>query len=717
MGQNNKNEITIALAGNPNSGKTTIFNALTGARQHVGNYPGVTVEKKEGKCNYKDYKIKVVDLPGTYSLTAYSLDEVVARKFLIEERPDVVVDIIDSSNLQRNLYLATQLAELGIPFILCLNMSDIAKKKGLRLDENLFSRLIGCEIVFTVGHKKEGIEALFEKIITVATGESKIKPVQVNFGKEIENELEKLLEIIKKDKSLTQKVSARYISIKLLENDKEELEHIKGSSIEQEAIYQIEESTKHLEMIFGEDVEGRIVDMRYGFIKGVVKESARQLERHKLDVSDKIDKILTNRILGLPIFAFFMWLIFKMTFTLAEKPMEWIESFFGWFGELIGNVIPEGIINSLIVDGIIGGVGGVLVFLPNILILFIAIAILEDSGYMSRAAFIMDRIMHKFGLHGKSFIPMLIGFGCTIPAYMGCRILESKRDRLVTMHVNTFMSCGARLPVYVLFAGAFFPKEAAGNIIFIIYILGIVIAVAMAKIFSKVRFRGESAPFVMELPPYHLPTIKGILIHMWEKGKLYLKKAGTIILAVSIIMWVLMSFPKVTSYSKDYYKLINGIETSNQIEEIKENKIEDFENERATEDLSYSFAGRIGKAIEPVIKPLGFDWRLGIGLFAGFAAKEVIVSTLGTVYSVGEADEESETLRDKLRNDIAYSPLIAFSLMIFVLLYFPCIAAMVVFYKETKSLKEVLFQMIYTTALAYIMALIVYQGGSLLGLG
>ena len=629
----------------------------------------------------------------------------------------MVVDIIDSSNLQRTLYLATQLAELGIPLILCLNMSDIAKKKGLRLDENMLSKLTGCEVVLTVGNKNEGIKDLFEKIIMLITEESTIRPVQVNLGKEIENELEKFIEIIKKDYSLTKKVSARYISIKLLEGDKEELGHIKGSSIEEEIIEQIEKSTKHLEMVFGEDLEGRIVDMRYGFIHGAVKESASQLERHKLDVSDKIDNILTNRILGLPIFAFFMWLIFKMTFTLAEKPMEWIESFFGWLGEIIGNVIPAGILNSLIVDGIIGGVGGVLVFLPNILILFIAIAILEDSGYMSRAAFIMDRIMHKFGLHGKSFIPMLIGFGCTIPAYMGCRILESKRDRLITMHVNTFMSCGARLPVYILFAGAFFPKEAAGNIIFIMYMLGILVAVFMAKLFSKVRFRGESAPFVMELPPYHIPTIKGILIHMWERAKLYLKKAGTIILAASIILWALMSFPKVTSYSKDYNELINEIEISTQAEEIKEEITSNLENEKATEDLSYSFAGMIGKTIEPVIKPLGFDWRLGIGIFAGFAAKEVVVSTLGTVYSIGEADEESGTLRDKLRNDSVYSPLIAFSFMIFVLLYFPCIAAMVVFYKETKSLKEVLFQITYTTALAYILALIVYQGGMILGLG
>jgi ferrous iron transport protein B len=711
-----KKKLTVAFAGNPNSGKTTIFNAITGAKQHVGNYPGVTVEKKEGGCDYKGYRLHIVDLPGTYSLTAYSLDEVVARNFLIDERPDMVVDIIDASNLERNLYLATQLMELDIPVILCLNMSDIAKAKGLRVDEEKLSQLMGAHVVCTVGNKKEGIDELLEAILQVAQKGAIRDEVRVRYGREIEEEIGKLEDILRGDSNLIQRASTRYLSIKLLENDEEEVKRIEGSPVEGQLKEQLHRSRTHLEAILGEEVEGRIVDRRYGFIHGALKEATHRVVEHGLDVSDKIDRVLTHKVLGLPIFAGFMWLVFKLTFVIAEKPMEWIEIGTEWLGGAVGGLLPEGLLNSLIVDGIISGVGGVLVFLPNILLLFIAIAILEDSGYMARATFIMDRIMHKLGLHGKSFIPMLIGFGCTVPAYMGARTLENRRDRLLTMHVNTFMSCGARLPVYVLFCGAFLPRNA-GNVIFSIYMLGIVIAVVMAKLLSKFRFSGPSAPFVMELPPYHVPTIRGIFIHMWERGSLYLRKAGTIILLVSIVMWALMSFPQVTSYSKDYEGLAARAETIQQSQEDLDKTLAALENERAAEELAYSVGGRIGKGLEHVLRPLGFDWRLGIGIFAGFAAKEVVVSTLGTAYSMGETDEESQDLRSKIKEDPAYTPLVAYAFMVFVLLYFPCMAAMAVFYRETRSLKETLFQMGYTTALAYLMALIVYQGGLLLGLG
>jgi ferrous iron transport protein B len=787
-----KKTIRVALAGNPNSGKTTIFNAFTGARQHVGNYPGVTVEKKEGTREYNGYRLEIVDLPGTYSLTAYSLDEVVARNFLIEERPDVVVDIIDSSNLERNLYLATQLMELEIPVILCLNMSDVAKVKGLRLDEVLFSQLVGAPVVFTVGNRKEGIDKLLDVIVRVAERRGQSGESKVRYGKEIEEELEKIELLIKEDSRLTDRTSTRYLSVKLLENDEEEMKRIEDSRVRDRLKDQLQRSREHLEGILGEEVEGRIADHRYGFIHGVLKEASHQVGAHGVDLTEKVDQVLTHRLLGLPIFAGLMWLVFKLTFTLADKPMEWIETATGWLGSGVGALLPEGMLSSLIVDGVIGGVGGVIVFLPNILLLFIAIAVLEDSGYMARAAFLMDRIMHRLGLHGKSFIPMLIGFGCTVPAYMGSRTLENRRDRLLTMHVNTFMSCGARLPVYVLICGAFWPRNA-GNVIFSIYLLGIVIAIVMAKLLATWRFRGPSAPFVMELPPYHIPTVKGVLIHMWERGWLYLRKAGTIILAVSIIMWALMTFPRLGEYSKDYeglaaqaetdyqtqlaalgaelgwegdlsdHPVIADLETMNEFfeaavegldEESKEYQalekkqdeelslissrhpeeyriyersveaevtfqeaIAGLENKQAGEELAYSAGGRIGRAFEYVTKPLGFDWRLGIGIFAGFAAKEVVVATLGTVYSMGETDEESEDLRSLLRDDPVYTPLVAYAFMVFILLYFPCMAAMAVFYRETGSMKETLFQMAYTTALAYVAAFVVYQGGRLLGLG
>jgi ferrous iron transport protein B len=714
-------EIVVALAGNPNSGKTTVFNALTGARQHVGNYPGVTVEVKEGECAHDGYNIKVIDLPGSYSLTPNSPDEAAASRFLMDERPDVIVNVIDLSNLSRNLYLTTQLMELEIPLILCLNMSDIARKKGIILDETMFSQLMGKDVVYTVGSKKEGIRQLLEKMIeTVGKGTANGEDiVEVSYGEEIERERGKLETILTRECHLCDQFSSRYLSLKLLEDDFEAWRHVDASELRQELSEQVSQSRELLESIFGEDMEGRIADMRYGFISGVVKETVKRKKRHNLEITEKMDKVLTNRILGLPVFAFIMWLVFTMTFTIAEKPMEWIEIFFAKFGDWVRIILPEGILQSLIADGIIGGVGGVLVFLPNIILLFIAIAILEDSGYMARAAFIMDKLMHKMGLHGKSFIPMLIGFGCSVPAYMACRSLESRRDRLITMHINTFMSCSARLPVYVLFCGAFWSEEAAGNVMFSIYVMGIVVAILAAKVLSKLRFPGISVPFVMELPPYHLPTIKGIFIHMWAKGSLYLRKAGTVILAISIVMWALMNFPKMgnADYSQEYTKLTAAVEAGSLAKKDKEKALMTLHNDKASEELSFSIAGRIGKVMEPALKPMGFDWRLGIGIFSGFAAKEVVVSTMGTVYKVGEVDEESSGLRARLRNDPAYSPLIAYALMVFILLYFPCMSAMTVFLKESGSWKETFFQMGYTTALAYVGALLVYQGGLILGLG
>ncbi len=710
-----KEEITIALAGNPNSGKTTIFNNITGARQHVGNYPGVTVEKKYGYIDYKGYKINVVDLPGTYSLTAYSEDEVVARDFVINEDPDIVVDIVDSSNLERNLYLSAQFIELGTPLVLAFNMSDIARLKGKEIDIKLLSDLLDSPIVETVGHKNKGTEEILDAVIDTIENKTKRK-IEIRYGDEIENELNKISGIIEDKKVLSGKASPKWLALKLLEQDKEiedKVSKAAGSDypdIEKEVIKTI----KHLKSVLRDNPETVIADARYGFIAGALAETQKETERTRISATDRIDMILTNRILGLPIFAGLMWLLFQFVFKVGAYPMDWIDMGFGKLGNLIANAMPEGLLQSLIVDGIIGGVGGVIIFTPNIILLFLCIAVLEDSGYMARAAFIMDRLMHKIGLHGKSFIPMLIGFGCTIPSYMGSRILENKKDRLITMHVNTFMSCGARLPVYILLAGAFFP-QIAGNVIFSIYAIGIAMAILMAKLLRVTRFKGESAPFVMELPPYRVPTFKAILLHTWERTWLYLKKAGTIILAISIIMWILFTFPMIgDNYSEDYDAEIASIEESfgsGQItEEEYEEAVVEVEAKMGAEELAYSVAGRMGRFIEPVFKPLGFDWKLAVASISGIAAKEVVVSTMGTLYSIQEADEETETLRESIASD--YSPLVGYNFMLFTLLYFPCMAGMAVFKREA-GWKEMWFQIGYTLLLAWIVSLLVFQIGRL----
>ena len=473
-------------------------------------------------------------------------------------------------------------------------------------------------------------------------------------------------------------------------------------------------SINHIKNILRDSPETVIADARYGFINGALAESYEEVDSGKITISDKIDKVMTNRILGLPIFAVLMWLMFQFVFKVGTYPMDWIDMGFGKLGDLVSNTLHEGLFQSFIVDGLIGGVGGVLIFTPNIILLFICIALLEDSGYMARAAFIMDRLMHKIGLHGKSFIPMLIGFGCTVPAYMAARTIENKRDRLVTMHVNTFMSCGARLPVYILLAAAFFPKYA-GNVIFSIYVIGIIVAILMAKLLRVTRFKGEAAPFVMELPPYRIPTFKGIVIHMWERTWLYLKKAGTIILAMAIIIWILFTFPKIgDNYSTDYNAEIASLEESFESGKITEVELEEsiavIEGNMADEEMTYSTAGRVGHFIEPVFKPLGFDWRMAIATISGIAAKEVVVSTMGTLYSITEADEESQSLRDTLKNE--YSPLVGFSFMLFVLLMLPCMAAMAVFRREAGS-KEMWFQIGYTLLLAWVVSFVVFQIGSL----
>jgi len=710
--------ITIALAGNPNSGKATIFNSLSGRSVHVGNYPGVTVEKIEGRIKYKGYAINIVDLPGTYSLTAYSIDEIIARNFVVEEKPDVVIDVIDCSNLERNLYLATQFIELGVPLVLAFNMSDLAEKQGLAIDKNRLSELFGSPIVFTVASKKIGMEALLDEAIKVIEGKTSLVGATVGYGREIQEEIRRLEDIIVKDKDLIQKYPPRWVATKLLEDDSDVLKRTEQSLYSNDILTQKEKSINHLRGIFGDSPEAIIADRRYGFISGACSEAAKRSYEVRHSTSDMIDKVLVNKILGLPIFLFFMWLLFKLTFTVSGPLVGWIESGQVWLGNVAASLLPNGsIIQSLVADGVIAGVGSILVFVPIIFLLFFAMALLEDTGYMARVAFIMDKFMHKIGLHGRSCIPMLLGFGCNVAAILATRTIEDKRDRMVTLLINPFISCGARLPVYTLFIGAFFSEKNTGNIVFSLYLLGIAISVLMAKIFRRYLFKGEAEAFVMELPPYRVPTIKGLLTHMWERGSVFLKKAGTFIFMAVIIVWFLSHFPWKPAYSQDYETLIKQSQRNEQI-------TLQLENQMSAERLEKSFAGRFGKIIAPIFKPTGFDdWKIAVGLTGGFAAKEIIVATLGTLYSTGEADESSESLRTQLQNAIRpdgtklFTPLAAYALMVFILLYIPCAATIAAIKIETNSWFWPLFAAIYTTSIAWVVSFIVYQGGRLLGLG
>jgi len=733
-----KRRIVVALAGNPNSGKTTIFNELTGARQHVGNYPGVTVERKEGWCRHGDVELQVVDLPGTYSLTAYSAEELVARNFIIEEKPDVVVDVIDASNLERNLYLAVQLMELGVPLVLAFNMSDMARARGYELDIEKFSGFFGADIVETVGHKGSGMDKLLDAIVEAADRRAEaygdpertnnsmmlssrasirgLSPAAaVHYGREIEAEMERIEALLKENNAGNGRYDTRWLALKLLENDGQLRSAVVAPVINE----QVDASIARIEKLRVESAETAIAAARYGFIAGACQEAVRSTIEIRRTISDRIDAVVTNRLLGIPIFLGMMYFVFNLTFTLGDPPMGWIEELFGWMGTTIDGWWPADsvlLLKSLLIDGIIGGVGGVLVFLPNILLLFLAIAVLEDSGYMARAAFIMDRLMHTIGLHGKSFIPMLIGFGCSVPAIMATRMLENRRDRLVTMLVTPLMSCGARLPIYALIIPAFFPQAWHAPMLWIIYLIGIVLAVVSAKILRITILKGESVPFVMELPPYRMPTVRGVLTHMWERGWLYLKKAGTIILGISILLWAMTTFPGLPD---DETARFEGARQAIQTENLGEDDLAEalavVDNEEAEVALRGSIAGRIGHVLEPLLRPMGFDWKIGTALIGAFAAKEVFVAQLGIVYSVGEADEKSESLREKLKS--AYSPLVGFCIMLFCLISAPCMATIAVTKRESNSWGWALFQLGGLTLLAYVVTVLVFQAGRLLGIG
>lgn len=675
-----EDEYVIALAGNPNSGKTSVFNEITGARQHVGNWPGVTVEKKEGIIDYKGDKFKIVDLPGTYSLGAYSEDEIVAKEFLLSGEVDLVINIVDATNLTRNLYLTLQLLEMGVEVVMALNMYDSAEKKKIEIDIDKIEEIMGITIVKTSAKTGMGIDKLKEEAFKKAKANKEKAQIEIDYGKEVEKSLKQIEATLKTKNSLRVSYNTRWLSVKILEKDEHVIEIIE-EELSRQKIERIQTVINDLENIIGDESDTIIAERKYGFINGVVRENVvkRQSVESKVSLSDKIDKIVTHKILGIPIFLLIMWGMFKFTFALGDPLIGLIEGFFGYLGVVTSSLLTSlgasGFLISLFVDGIIGGLGSVLVFIPNIFLLFLAISILEDSGYMSRAAYVMDRIMQSFGLHGKSFIPLLIGFGCNVPGVMATRTLENKDDRLITILINNFMSCSARLPVYVVFAGVFFPNNE-GNVIFSLYLLGIVIAVVMAKVFKTYLFKGGSTSFVMELPPYRIPTIKGTLIHMWERGSSFIKKAGTIIFSVVVLIWLLASLPI-------------GVEYASQ----------------------QSLIGQIGNLIAPLFAPLGLgNWQTASSLIFGILAKEVVVGTLGVVFSAGEGG-----LSNVLANN--FTALSAYSLMVMTLLYTPCIAVLAAIKRETNSWKWVIFTATYTFAIAWSMAFIVYQGGKLIGLG
>jgi len=703
--------ITIALAGNPNAGKTTIFNALTGARQHVGNYPGVTVEKKEGACTHQGVRIHVVDLPGTYSLTAYSVEELVARDFIIHDRPDVLVDIVDASNLERNLYLAVQFMELRTPLVLAFNMSDVARTRGVQFDLPRLSQLLGAPIVETVGHRGRGVEDLLDAAVRVARGAEPPAPREVHYGREIEEEIARLRQPLAAEGAVDGDGDLRWVAVKLLENDEEVRKSVRSEA----ALAQAAASIRHLEAIFGDAPEIVLAGRRYGFISGACQEAVRSTVEARHTVSDKIDTVLTSPVAGLPIFLLLMYGVFSLTFALGEVPMHWLEHLFGWLAGAVSSLWPVGsdsLLRGLLVDGILGGVGGVVSFLPNIVLLFLAIAFLEDSGYMARAAFLMDRLMHRIGLHGKSFIPMLIGFGCSVPAILATRTLDSRRDRLVTMLVVPLMSCGARLTIYALFIPAFFAPRWRAPVLWGVYLIGVVLAVVCAKLLRATVFRGEAPAFVMELPLYRLPTARGLAIHMWDRAWMYLRKAGTIILALSVLLWALTTFPRKTHFDRDYAAELAAVGTRPaRGADGPDAERRRIEHARHAEELAYTVAGRVGHAIEPALRPLGFDWRIGTALVGALAAKEVFVAQMGIVFAVGEADERSGALRQRLQE--TYTPLQGFCVMLFCLISAPCAATTAVTWKESGSWRWAVFQLVGLTVLAYVVTLIVYQAGRL----
>ncbi|WP_288733647.1 ferrous iron transport protein B [uncultured Parabacteroides sp.] len=709
--------INVALVGNPNCGKTSLFNFASGAHEHVGNYSGVTVDAKEGTFQQDGYTFRIVDLPGTYSLSAYTPEELYVRRHLSEEQPDVVINVLDASNLERNLYLTCQLIDMDVRSVIALNMYDELERSGNKFDYESLSRMIGTPIVPTISRTGFGIEDLFKRVIKVYEEEDPvIRHIHINYGEVLEKGITNVRHAIKQNGNVAKSLSKRYLSIKLLEGDPEIERFIQTLPGSETIIEERDRNVVQIEELLLEDSETAFTNARYGFISGALRETYEQNKIKEATSTQIIDLFVTHKVLGFPIFILFMWIMFEATFRLGAYPMEWIENLVSWIGNFVRGNMSEGPLKDLLVDGIIGGVGGVIVFLPNILILYLFISFMEDSGYMARAAFIMDKIMHKMGLHGKSFIPLVMGFGCNVPAIMASRTIESRNSRMITMLVNPLMSCSARLPVYVLLAGAFFPNNAS-FILLSLYVCGILLAVVMARLFKRFLFKEEDVPFVMELPPYRMPTAKSIMIHMWEKAKQYLHKMGGVILVASIIIWFLGYFPRHSEMGDAFDKQIAEVENAELDSKEKTETIAELERLKNMEHQKNSYIGTIGQTIQPVLHPLGFDWKMSVSLLTGMAAKEVVVSTLSVLYTGDE--EDSQVLSERIKQDLdeegnpVFTPLIALSLMLFVLIYFPCIATISAIVNESGSWKWGIFVIVYTCVLAWIVSFVVYQTGSL----
>lgn len=710
-----KKHFKVALAGNPNCGKTSIFNALTGARQHVGNYPGVTVESKSGTFYIGDIEIELVDLPGVYSLSSSSPEEAVVFDEFMKSGIDLILNVIDSSIPRRSLYLTTQLAELHIPMLLAFNMSDDARKKGFKFDIPKLEKYFGSPIAQTVGRTSDGVKDLVKKLSEALKNLENHGVPMLSYGADIDdsiNAVARKIDALKIEKY--SHIPSRFFAIKLLESDNctmrlPELRPVWG---------EVSAQIKHLSDIHAiDDTSTFMADRRYAMLSGACRDAISMTGEKRREISDKIDAVMTNKFFGLPLFLVIIYLTFQFTFTLADPFMGMIEDFFGWLGDLVKSYWnPETLpyLRDLLTDGVIGGVGGVIVFLPNILFLFFAIAILEDSGYMARAAFVMDGIMRKFGLQGRSFVPLVLGFGCNVPAIMATRTIESDRDRKATIMILPLMSCGARLPIYALIIPAFFAAKYQAFMMWIMYVIGVVVALVAARILKNTIFKGDGEVYLMELPPYRLPTLRSLLLHMWDRGKMYLHKAGTIILATSIILYIFNTYPEKTEFSKDYDTLIAAAQKAPETEESAA-AVEALENEKSAEAMEYTISGRIGKALEPVFKPIGFDWKATTASIGALAAKEVFVSQLGILFAEGEADEESVPLREQLVKN--YTPLQAFCMMLFSLMSIPCLATLAVMKRELNSWKAVVAEAFALFILAYVASLVVYQLGSLFGIG
>ncbi len=713
--------IHVAFVGNPNAGKTTLFNYMSGSKEHVGNYSGVTVGAKEAHFRFEGYDFKVVDLPGTYSLSAYSSEERFVREYIMNQAPDVVLNVVDASNLERNLYLSTQLIDMDVKGVIALNMYDELTRSGATFDYEALGKMIGMPMIPTVGSKGKGVKELLREVIEVYEGRSEtVRHIHINYGNEVESGIVAVRGELNQEKDLISNVSPRFLALMLLEGDAEVMELVQRDAQRPELMRVVKEQTERLEATFHDKVESMITDAKYGFISGALKETFQESPVNRRRKTEYIDAIVTHKLFGFPIFLLFLFLTFYITFTVGGYPQEWIENGVNMLGEWISTTMADGPLKDLIVDGIIGGVGGVIVFLPNILILFLFISFMEDTGYMARAAFIMDKLMHKIGLHGKSFIPMIMGFGCNVPAIMSTRMLENRNDRILTILINPFMSCSARLPVYILLVGAFF-KEYAALVLFGLYMIGIVVAIVMAKLFKRFLFHKEEAPFVMELPPYRMPTGRSVMIHMWDKGQQYLKKMGGIIMFASILIWALGYFPVNEEMGKEYELKRQAIERSyatmpsvsdtrmaGLLEAEKQGLLESLSREELEARQENSYIGRIGKTLEPIWTPLGLEWKAGVSILTGVAAKEIVVSTMAVLY---QADEEVETgeisLGDRLKAH-GYTPLIAFVFLLFVLLYSPCFATLIVIAKEI-GVKWAFFVMGYTTILAWVLCFAVKQ--------